>query len=140
GLEDHVDDAADLDPAEQHGLSKQLFHHALYAHPPWTPNSVSPRGSSQATWTSSTSAWPGPRLHHSTIDATRSSSPSNTASTDPSRLLRTHPPRPSDLARSRASARKNTPWTRPVTTTCARLLTPRIPPRRRGARTGTAPT
>ena len=45
----------------------------------------------------------------STIESTRSSSPSNTASTAPSVVFRTQPSDPSDLARSRVSARKKTP-------------------------------
>src|SRR5207244_3928475 len=82
----------------------------------------SPRASSHSTTTSPTSAPRGPRRHQSTIDSTRASSPSKTASTVPSALLRIQPETPSEQARSRAVPRKKTPWTRPETTTCARLL------------------
>src|SRR5439155_1105353 len=81
----------------------------------------------------------GPRRNHSTIESTRSESPSKTASTVPSGAFRTQPARPSDSARERASARKKTPWTRPLARTRMRFI-PRTPLPRRAARTGTAPS
>src|SRR5205085_8213334 len=53
------------------------------------------------------------------------------ASTAPSSRLRTQPATPCARARSRAVSRKNTPWTRPETTTRRRIgAIPRSVPRR----------
>src|SRR5579862_1804147 len=82
----------------------------------------SPRGVSFSSSTVSTCAPAGPRLHHATIDSTRSRGPSKTASTEPSRAFRTQPERPRDRARAAADCRKPTPWTRPRMRTCTRSV------------------
>src|SRR5262245_51068487 len=87
----------------------------------------SPSGSVHATSTPSTRAPLGPRPHQSTIDRTRSSSPSNAARTVPSPAFATQPDRPSDRARSRVSTRKKTPCTMPRTVTSARFIQPATP-------------
>src|SRR6266851_7289225 len=51
---------------------------------------------------------------------TAACSPSKTASTIPSGRLRIHPVTPAFVASRRHDSRKNTPWTRPSTTTMAR--------------------
>ncbi len=70
--------------------------------------------------TASTRARAGPDRHHAISRSTAGRGPSNSASTAPSPRLRTHPPSPSARACSRHESRKNTPWTRPVTTTRTR--------------------
>ena len=56
-----------------------------------------------------------------TIDSTASASPSKTASTVPSGMLRTQPLMLRERAIRRAVSRKKTPWTRPWTTTRLRI-------------------
>ena len=78
---------------------------------------LEPLASSSITSRSATSARGGPFCTKRTITSTASASPSNTASTAPSSRLVTQPATPSFCARSRVASRKNTPWTRPRTTT-----------------------
>jgi hypothetical protein len=68
-----------------------------------------------------TSARLGPRRQNSTISSTASGSPSKTASTAPSGVLRTQPVTPAASARRLVVSRKKTPWTRPLTTTRFRV-------------------
>ena len=80
-----------------------------------------PSGSSSLTSAAATSARLGPRWQNSTSSSTAAGSPSKTASTAPSRVLRTHPETPAASARRRVVSRKKTPWTRPLTTTRFRV-------------------
>src|SRR3954470_7143059 len=82
-----------------------------------TANRDSPVGCSSVTRTDVTTARDGPTRHHATSRSTASAGPSNTASTSPSSVLRTHPCTPAAAASRRAESRKNTPCTRPSTTT-----------------------
>src|SRR6476646_5803177 len=128
-VEDHVDDPSQLDAVQDDALVEKLDpgHCSVILPGPRDVKTQriakpsSPCASGQVTSTSSTRAPRGPRRHQPTIDSTRSSSPSKTASTEPSGALRTHPARPSERARSRASALKKTPCTNPRTTTSARF-------------------
>src|SRR6266550_7371648 len=128
-VEDHVDDAPQLDAVQDDPLVEEFDpgHSRLILPGPGDVEThriekpSSPCGSAQVTSTSSTRAPRGPRPHHETIDSTRSSSPSKTASTEPSAAFRTQPPTPRDRARSRASTLKKTPCTTPCTTTWARF-------------------
>src|SRR6185295_5972143 len=127
---DHVDHASQLDAVQDDPLVEELDprHSRLILPGPRDVETQrigkpsSPCGSAQVTSTSSTRAPRGPWLHHETIDSTRSSSPSKTASTEPSAAFRTQPATPSERARSRASTLKKTPCTAPCTTTSARLI------------------
>lgn len=66
--------------------------------------------------TSSTRAAGGPTRAHAISRSIASDGPVASASTAPSRRLRTQPARPSASASRRIDARYHTPWTRPVTT------------------------
>src|SRR5882762_9030285 len=70
-----------------------------------------------------TSAPLGPWRHHATMRSTASGSPSKAASTRPSLRLRTHPNTPPDAAMRWQLSRKNTPCTRPSTSTRRRTCT-----------------
>jgi hypothetical protein len=82
---------------------------------------VRPSGVSSTTSTEATSALLGPRRQNSTSSSTAAGSPSNTASTVPSAVLRIHPDTPAASARRLAVSRKKTPCTRPLTRTRLRV-------------------
>src|SRR5829696_8117936 len=87
-----------------------------------TLNRVSPCGGSSTTSTAVTSAPWGPRFDQSIIASTAAGSPSKAASTDPSAAFRTQPVTPRKRASRRQVSRKNTPCTRPRTTTRRRIV------------------
>src|SRR4029079_1294524 len=76
-----------------------------------------PSGSSSWTSVASTRASGGPVRAKETSRSTASGSPSNTASTVPSEVLRAQPETPCRSASRRSESRKKTPWTLPWTTT-----------------------
>ncbi len=86
-----------------------------------TSNPASPVGVSGDTETPVTEADGGPSQHQSTSACTARSSPSSSASTEPAAVLRTQPLTPSRRASRRHESRKNTPCTRPVTSTWTRI-------------------
>ena len=81
-----------------------------------------PSAGSEISSTDDTSACPGPRRTNSTIAATASAGPSNTASAVPSAQLRAHPATPRRAASRRTESRKKTPCTRPCARTRMRSI------------------
>lgn|SRR3989338_5433989 len=79
-------------------------------------NPKPPGASHGSTATFSTRAAEGPRRQVAIISSTLDRGPEKTASTPPSKRLRTQPARPSRLACSTVQARNHTPWTRPEMT------------------------
>src|SRR5215212_3061830 len=97
-----------------------------------TLNRVSPCGGSSTPSTAVTAAPSGPPCDQSIIASTAAAAPSKAASTDPSAAFRPQPVPPRKRAPRRQVSRKNTPCTRPWTTTRRRMVNER--PTSRGIR------
>ncbi|PWZ07480.1 hypothetical protein Zm00014a_034788 [Zea mays] len=88
----------------------------------WKPSSGETGSAGEGTTAVTTAAGGPTGIRRDTISSTLSGSPESSASTVPSRRLRTHPASPRERAISTVQSRKKTPCTRPFTTTRTALV------------------